>query len=79
MENAKTEPEMTYKTSNGREVPISKMEDTFLVNAIRKIERNSPDIKTVDPGPLYAAMRSELANRCEKTRTWYEQRVKENK
>lgn len=75
----KTAPkEPTYRGSDGKETPISKLADTHLVNILRKIER-VPDFKTVDPGPLYAAMRCELTNRCEKTRAWYEERVREGK
>lgn len=79
-ENKAAPQEPTYRGSNGTETPVSKLADTYLVNIVRKMEKATPGVVEIkDQFPIYPILKAELANRCEKTRAWYDERVREGK
>jgi len=62
-----------YRTSKGQDVPIDKLPDTYLVNIIRKFERQEPNHE------LLPDLLSELAKRPQAAKDWYQQRVEAGK
>ncbi|MDD5302963.1 MAG: hypothetical protein PHS14_07605 [Elusimicrobia bacterium] len=67
-------PVKAYRSSSGREIPLTELADTYLVNIIRKIEKNAGEQDPAGIHPLYQDLLAELKKRPQQAQAFYAER-----
>lgn len=68
MEDNSVAPVKTYRSSSGKEIPLAEIPDTYLVNIVRKMERQDAE------NPFLTDLLAELKKRPQQTQDFYLER-----